>query len=115
MEQSSSIINFILHSNIINFTIMLCILYFIVKKFNLGKTFKDAIEAVSTSIKKSDEAKSNSKKILNDAKKSIANLDIEIKEIKESSTHKLDAFKEKINQTTQQTVFDIEKNKSAYN
>ena len=58
----TNFLNYILHSNIINFIIMLYILYVIVKKVNLGKSFDSSITGIEAGIKKSDKEKQNQKK-----------------------------------------------------
>ncbi|MDE6138744.1 MAG: hypothetical protein K2F57_04665 [Candidatus Gastranaerophilales bacterium] len=102
--------SYILHSNIINFTIMLCILYFIVKKVNLGKNFDSSIAGIEDGIKKSDKEKAKSKKVLKEAKKLIDGLPQDIQILEQNSTDKIKVFKEKIDENTQKTIFEIEKN-----
>lgn len=106
----TNFISYILHSNIINFTIMLCILYFIVKKVNLGKNFDSSIAGIEDGIKKSDKEKAKSKKVLKEAKKLIDGLPQDIQILEQNSTDKIKVFKEKIDENTQKTIFEIEKN-----
>ena len=106
----TNFLNYILHSNIINFIIMLYILYVIVKKVNLGKSFDSSITEIEAGIKKSDKEKAKSKKVLKEAKKLIDGLPQDIETLEQNSADKIKVFKEKIEENTQKTIFDIEKN-----
>lgn len=106
----TNFLNYILHSNIINFIIMLYILYAIIKKVNLGKSFDTSISGIETGIKKSDNEKAKSKKVLKEAKKLIDGLPQDIETLEQNSADKIKVFKEKIEENTQKTIFDIEKN-----
>lgn len=107
MEQ---IYHYILHSNIINFIIMLWILYAIIKKINLGKTLEQSIENVNVSIQKSDKDKHESQITLNKAKELIEKLPEDIKTLEQTSKQKVEIFTTKITENTQKTIFDLEKN-----
>ena len=106
----TNFLNYILHSNIINFIIMLYVLYIIVKKVNLGKSFDASITEIETGINKSDKEKAKSKKVLKEAKKLIDGLPQDIEVLEQNSADKIKVFKEKIEENTQKTIFDIEKN-----
>lgn len=107
MEQ---IYNYILHSNIINFIIMLWILYAIIKKINLGKTLEQSIENVNSNIQKSDKDKHESQITLNKAKELIDKLPEDIKTLEQTSQQKVEIFTTKITENTQKTIFNLEKN-----
>lgn len=106
----TNFLNYILHSNIINFIIMLYILYAIIKKVNLGKSFDTSISGIETDIKKSDKEKAKSQKILKEAKELLDGLPQDIETLEQNSADKIKVFKEKIEENTQKTIFDIEKN-----
>lgn len=106
----TNFLNYILHSNIINFIIMIYILYAIIKKVNLGKSFDTSISGIEAGIKKSDNEKAKSKKVLKEAKKLIDGLPQDIETLEQNSADKIKVFKEKIEENTQKTIFDIEKN-----
>lgn len=106
----TNFLNYILHSNIINFIIMIYILYAIIKKVNLGKSFDTSISGIEAGIKKSDKEKAKSKKVLKEAKKLIDGLPQDIETLEQNSADKIKVFKEKIEENTQKTIFDIEKN-----
>lgn len=106
----TNFLNYILHSNIINFIIMLYILYAIIKKINPGKSFETSISGIEAGIKKSDKEKAKSQKILKEAKELIDGLPQDIEALEQNSADKIKVFKEKIEENTQKTIFDIEKN-----
>lgn len=106
MEQ----INYILHSNIINFIIMLLILYTIIKKINLEKTFDESIEKVHSNIVKSDKDKQEAEILLKDAKVLIEKLPEDIKNLEQNTQDKVKIFTTKITENTQKTIFNLEKN-----
>ncbi len=106
----TNFLNYILHSNIINFLIMLCILYTITKKVNLGKSFDSSISDIEAGIIKSDKEKLKSQTILNEAKKLIDGLEQDVKTLEKNSLDKIKVFKGKIEENTQKTIFDIEQN-----
>lgn len=110
MEKFSEIIHYILHSNVINFIIMICILAAIIKKINLGKNFEKTIENVAAEIKKSDEEKEKYKKILDEAQEILDNLPQDIETIEKSSAEKTKAFKDSIEENTQKAIFNIDQN-----
>lgn len=102
--------NYILHSNIINFVIMLCILYAIIKKVNLGKTFDQSINNVNSNIQKSDSEKEKAQNQLNAAKELFEKLPQDIQTLENNSQDKVKIFTDKIAENTQKTIFELEKN-----
>lgn len=110
MENSQSIIQYILHSNIINFAIMIYILAVIIKKLNLGNNFKKSIEDVELEIKKSDNEKEKSKKLLEEAQELLDNLPKDIELIEKTSEEKTKAFRNSIDENTQKSIFNIDRN-----
>ncbi len=109
MEQIITFAKYILHSNIINFLLMLWILYAIVKKLNLGKNFESSIDSVKAGIKKSDEEKNNAAKVLEEAKALIDKLPEDIKILEQNNIEKVEVFKNQIEENTHNTIFNFEK------
>ena len=65
-------------SNTFNFLVMLAILYWIVKKFDIAGSLENFKSSIINSINKADEEKETAKNILLSAEKSVENLDSEI-------------------------------------
>ena len=110
MEKFSEILHYILHSNVINFAIMIWILAVIVKKLNLGKNFEKSVEDITLEIKKSDDEKAKAEKLRDEAQEILDNLPQDIETIEKSSAEKTKAFKESIEENTQKAIFNIDKN-----
>lgn len=110
MEQIIAFAKYILHSNIINFLLMLWILYAIVKKFNLGKNFDSSVEKVKTGIEKSDREKDAAAKLLNEAKELIDRLPEDIKTLEQNNLDKVEVFKNQIEDNTHKTIFNFGQN-----
>ena len=110
MENFSEILHYILHSNVINFAIMIWILAIIVKKLNLGKNFEKSVEDVALEIKKSDDEKAKSQKLRDEAQEILDNLPQDIETIEKSSAEKTKAFKDSIEENTQKAIFNIDQN-----
>lgn len=108
MDNISSVINYILNSNVINFIIMLWILGVIVKKLNLGKVFDKSVEDVALEIKKSDDEKSRTQKIRDNAQEVLDNLPHDIEKIEKTSREKTNAFKLSIEENTQRNIFNLD-------
>lgn len=102
--------NYILHSNIINFIIMLIILYAIIRKVNLNNSFEQSIQNVDSDIKKSDKEKEKAQHLLNDAKDLIDQLPNDVATLEKNSQEKVEIFTTKITENTHKTIFDLEKN-----
>lgn len=110
MQEIISIFKYLATSNTINFIIMIAILYAIVRKFRLTSSFDKSIASVESSIKKSDETKHNSENVLKEAEKAMDKLPEDIKIIESEAASKAEVFKNKIEESTQKTIFNIEKN-----
>ena len=110
MENLNSTIHYILHSNVINFAIMIWILAVIVKKLNIGKGFEKSVEDIVLEIKKSDEEKEKAIELRDEAQKILDNLPEDIDTIEKSSAEKTKAFKESIEENTQKVLFNIDNN-----
>ena len=110
MQEIVSFFKYLAMSNTINFILMIAILAVIVKKMCIKDSLDKSILAVRAAINKSDEAKQNSKKSLQEAKISIEKLPQEVKCIEQEAASKAEVFKNKIEESTQKTIFNIEKN-----
>lgn len=109
MQEIISFFKYLATSNTINFIIMIVILYAIVKKLNVGASFDKSITGVESSIKKSDESKQNSENLLKEATAAMEKLPEDIKFIENEAISKAEVFKNKIEESTQKTIFNIEK------
>ena len=86
-------------SNTFNFLVMLAILYWIVKKFDISGNLENFKNSIINSIKKADEEKESAKSVLLSAEKSVENLDNEISEkLKNAGEHAENVAKSVINQ-----------------
>lgn len=110
MQEFLSILKYLATSNTINFIIMVTLLAIIVKKMNLGASLEKSIEAVKSTISKSDDEKAGAQKKLDSAKDLIEKLPQDIKDLEEISKGKVEVFKDKIEENTQKAIFNIEKN-----
>lgn len=108
MDNFSSVINYILNSNVINFIIMLWILGVIVKKLNLGKVFDKSVEDVALEIKKSDDEIVRTRKLRDNAQEVLDNLPHDIEAIEKTSKEKTNAFKLSIEENTQRNIFNLD-------
>ncbi len=109
MQEILSFFKYLATSNTINFIIMIIILAVIVKKMNLSASMDKSISGVESSIKKSDDEKSNAEKMLNDATLKVEELPKDIKKLEQEADLKADVFKSKIEESTQKTIFEIDK------
>lgn len=101
MENIHSFLHYILHSNIINFLIMLWILYVILKKININLHFDDAIKSVHSEIINSEEKKQIAQANYADTMEMIKSLPDEINTIKSNSDKKLNALELSIKNDTE--------------
>ena len=98
---------YIAQTNTINFLIMVGILWYIVKKFNLVSSIDDAIKTVSSNIQKSDVALKKSEQALHLAKEEIEKLPAEIKKISDETDAKAQSLKEQIETSTSKAIDNI--------
>lgn len=97
-------------SNTFNFLVMLAILYWIVKKFDIAGSLENFKSSIINSIKKADEEKETAKNILLSAEKSVENLDSEISQkLKNAKKHAQDVARSVISQT-ENKIQQIESN-----
>lgn len=110
MQEFISILKTLITSNFVNFVIMLCILGYIYKKFNLGNGLNNAVQAVKDSITKSDEEKKISGDLVHKAEALLENLPNEVKTIEANAKNKTDVFKSKIEADAERTIESLEAN-----
>lgn len=110
MEALLKFWNYIAHSNVINFIIMVFLLYKIVKKCKLDEVFNNAIKQVETKITDSDTQKSKSKQNLDKAQELLDNLPKDIEDLEKSSADKIKNFNDKIEDNTKKSITHIEEN-----
>ena len=78
MKELLDIWNFIVHSNTFNFIVMVLLLVWIVKKFNIKNALEVMKNNIIDSIEKSKQEKESASKTLNEANDAVKNLDSEI-------------------------------------
>lgn len=100
----------ILHSNLINFGIMVAILAFIISKLNVGEKIEGLRNSIETSVTDSDGLKEKATKFLEDTQKSVENLPQELEEIKNNAQKTADNMAEKIMQDAHNQVEKFETN-----
>ena len=103
----SDIFHYILHSNLINFLIVLALIVFIVKKLNLKikiEVLRDEIKGyVDTSEKEKNVAKEN----LSAIKEKIEHLPEQIKDIEQSTENSVKSISEKIKSDIEEQKQDM--------
>lgn len=97
-------------SNTINFIIMVAILAIIVIKMNLKASMNDSIAKVETSIKQSDETRSNSEKVLSKSKDLYDKLPEDIQKLNEEAVLKTDVFKKQIETSSEKEISGLKNN-----
>ncbi len=110
MTEVISFLKFLATSNTINFILMVAFLAWVVNKINLNSSLEKSIEAVKSTIKKSDDEKLKSHKVLDEAKALIDGLPNDIKTLEKNSAEKIDVFKSQIEAETQKTIYNLEQN-----
>lgn len=110
MQEILSFFKYLATSNTINFIIMLVLLGFIIKKFNLEKIFDNGIEKIKSDIQKSNKEKEDSKQHLQQAQKFIDDLPKDLKMLDKNCDKKIDIYREQIKESTKQSISNINKN-----
>ena len=110
MQEFISVLKLLLTSNFINFIIMLYVLAYVFKKFNLGNGIDASIEKVKDTIIKSDEEKAKAGDLVNNAKALLENLPKEVKDIEDIAKNKTEVFKNKIEADTNKIIANLEDN-----
>ena len=110
MQEFISFLKYLATSNTINFIIMIAILMLIVKKVNVKSSLDNSVASVKQLIVKSDEEKKKSEALLSEAKKKMDKLPEDIKTLEREASSKADVFKAQIEESTQKSIWNIEKN-----
>lgn len=110
MQTLSSIIKYILESNIINFIIMCYILYFICKKFDIKTHFITSIEKVKSVIDNSEQEKFHSQQNLEKSIEKLEELPQKITEMKNASKQKSELFIQQSKHDLQINIDNINQN-----
>lgn len=97
-------------SNTINFIIMVAILAVIVIKMNLKASMDNSIAKVETSIKQSDETRSNSEKVLSKSKDLYDKLPEDIQKLNEEAVLKAEVFKKQIENSSEKEISGLKNN-----
>lgn len=101
---------YIAQSNTINFIIMVGILWYIVKRFDLMSGVENAVKNVALNLKKSDEEVDKSRQALKLAEDEIKKLPDEIKRITDETDAKAEDLKKQIESSTLKTIENINAN-----
>lgn len=88
--------NTIVSSNTFNFLVMVGILFFIAKKIDITSVIENALTSVKNKISDSEKEKADKKLYLQEAHKSVENLDNEIEETLNKAKENADNLKESI-------------------
>lgn len=105
-----SFIKYLATSNTINFIIMVSLLVYIAVKMNIKNSLEQSVQNVKDTIGKSDDEKIKSEKILQDSQKLLNKLPEDIKNLEFEAQTKTEAFKQKIEETTQKNIEEIQEN-----
>ncbi len=100
----------ILKSNLFNFSIMIVILAFVVKKLDLCQKLDDAIAKVKEKIEESELANKNSEQELKEAGEKTKNVQQEIEQIEQKGNENISNLEQKIAQEAQDEVDSIKTN-----
>lgn len=110
MQEVISFFKYLASSNTINFILMVVILAWICKKFNIVSTLENAISAVRGSISKSEDEKHNSESVYAQSKKMVEELPKELEKLRTDANSKAEVLKDKINSSTENTISSIKDN-----
>lgn len=100
----------ILHSNFINFLILLGIIIFLVLKIDVKKIVETKRKSVENTVKNADIENNSSKLNLKNAQKEVEDIPVKLKEIEETAKDSLHTMEEKLKFEAQKQLSSIEKN-----
>ena len=100
----------ILHSNVINFAIMIAFFAFIIIKLNVGQKIEDMRSAIQQKVEGSDSIKAETEKDLKQVADSLSNIEQELSAIVSKAEETAKAFEEKSKQDLDKTVESIKLN-----
>lgn len=110
MISLSEIISYINETNIVNFIIMLGILFWLVKKFNLTSMIEKSVSNIKNNIEESENTKNRSQKKHELSILRLEKLPSKIKDIEVFNEQKKKIYEEKTEKTTQASIENIKKN-----
>lgn len=100
----------IIHSNIVNFLIVLALICWLFSKINLGQKIDSVRENIKNYVDTSSNEKINAEKNLETIKEKITHLPEEIDEIQKSAKNSIESIGKKIESEIQSQMIDIENN-----
>ncbi len=100
----------ILHSNLLNFILMLVILAWIIKKAKIADSIEEGRKLTENKVSNSINEKDNSYKELRDAQLAVDNLEQEVEKVFDSAKNNLKTIEEKIESDAKKQVLTIESN-----
>ncbi len=110
MNTISEIWNFIVTSNFFNFVVMVLILTWIINKVNLADILEKAVTNIKTTIEKAEQEKVSGEKELQNALKSVENLEEEIKQKISNAENNAERIAQNIITEAEQKVKNIQSN-----
>lgn len=102
--------SFLLSTNIINFGIMVWLLYKLLRKINISRIFDKSIDNVKKTIKDSQDTKMLAQKNLSNSCEVLKKLPIQIEQIEQFNAQKNEIFLQKVNENTQKSIENLNKN-----
>lgn len=100
----------ILHSNVINFAIMIALFAFIAYKLKVGQKIEDMTASIKSKVEESDAIKEEAKKDFQNIADSLAHIEDELNAIVKKAEQTAKAFEEKSREDLNKTVETIKKN-----
>ena len=100
----------ILHSNLINFAVMVAIIAWLCLKMDISNKLEQLRLNIENNVKNSDLAKENARSLLKNTLKSVENLGQEIETIQQNATTSAEKLAEKIKNDTQNQIDKLEQN-----
>lgn len=100
----------ILHSNVINFAIMIALFAFIAYKLKVGQKVEDMTASIKSKVEESDAIKEEAKKDFQNIADSLAHIEDELNAIVKKAEQTAKAFEEKSREDLNKTVETIKKN-----
>lgn len=100
----------ILHSNVINFAIMIALFAFIAYKLKVGQKIEDLRTSIKSKVEESDAIKEEAKKDFQNVADSLANIEDELKAIVEKAKETAKSFEQKAREDLDKSVALLKQN-----
>ena len=97
----------ILHSNVINFAIMIAFFAYIIKKLNVGQKIEDMRVSIQQKVEESDNVKKEAENDLKNVSDSLANIESELSAIVNKAQETAKAFETKAREDLDKAVESI--------